>query len=147
MKYKKNGLVCQWNNGHKMWVSVSVIITRRNVECLLIPLICCFQEGRRILYEQKISCRTFACFNLYCVRSINGNMKCAVHTGETVVQVAAVEVSVNHPPDLGPPKSILPGVILVIDLREGFEIVLNKYLRSWDSLTQPRSIEDINSTV
>jgi len=52
------------------------------------------------------------------------------HTGETVVQGAAVEVSVNHPPALGPPKSILPEAMLVIDLRKGFERALNDFLQS-----------------
>jgi hypothetical protein len=80
-------------------------------------------------------------------QKVHNNAVFTLHTGETVVQVAAVEVSVNHPSDLGPPKSILPGVMLVIDLREGFEIVLDKFLRSWAAATQTISIEDINSTV
>jgi hypothetical protein len=36
--------VCQEEFGHKIWGAVSVIITRRNVECFLRPLISCFQE-------------------------------------------------------------------------------------------------------
>jgi hypothetical protein len=34
---------------------VSVIITRRNVECFLRPLVCCFQEG----LNKKSNCRFF----------------------------------------------------------------------------------------
>jgi hypothetical protein len=32
----------------------------------------------------------------------------AFHTGKTIVQVAAVEIAVNHLLNVGPPKSILP---------------------------------------
>ncbi len=41
----KKNLVCQEELDHKIWDAVSVIITRRNVECFLRPLISCFQEG------------------------------------------------------------------------------------------------------
>jgi hypothetical protein len=40
----KKNLVCQEELDHKIWDAVSVIITRRNVECFLRPLISCFQE-------------------------------------------------------------------------------------------------------
>jgi hypothetical protein len=36
--------VCQEEFDHKIWGAVSVIITRRNVECFLKPLISCFQS-------------------------------------------------------------------------------------------------------
>jgi hypothetical protein len=37
--------------------------------------------------------------------------------------------------------------MLVIDLGEGFQIVLDEFLRACDSATQTKSIEDINSTI
>jgi len=40
---------------------------------------CLVQEDSQILPEKKISCQAFAGFNLYCVRSVNGNMKDVRH--------------------------------------------------------------------
>jgi hypothetical protein len=39
----KKDFVCQ--EGFATKYGVSVIITRKNVECFMRPLICCFQEG------------------------------------------------------------------------------------------------------
>jgi hypothetical protein len=48
----KKDLLCQEELGHNIWGTVSVIITRRNVECFLRPLVCCFQEGFNALNVQ-----------------------------------------------------------------------------------------------
>jgi hypothetical protein len=40
----KKNLVCQEELDHKICGAVSVIIIRRNMECLLRPLVCYFQE-------------------------------------------------------------------------------------------------------
>jgi hypothetical protein len=46
------------------------------------------------------------------------------HTGKAVVQIAAVEVTVNDILQIGPPEPVLPGEILVIDPDKGFKIIL-----------------------
>jgi hypothetical protein len=35
------------------------------------------------------------------------------------VDVAAIQISINHLFDIGPPESVLPGELIVIDLDEG----------------------------
>ena len=49
----------------------------------------------------------------------------AFHTGKTVVQIAAIEITKDHFFDIWPPKAILPGVMLVINLHEGLEAVFD----------------------
>jgi hypothetical protein len=41
------------------------------------------------------------------------------------VQIAAVEIAIDHLLDIGPPESVLPGEMLVIDPDEGLKIVLH----------------------
>jgi hypothetical protein len=48
-----------------------------------------------------------------------------LHTGEAVVQIAAVEVPVNDPLQIRPPEAVLPGETIVIDLNKGLEVVLD----------------------
>jgi hypothetical protein len=48
----------------------------------------------------------------------------AFHTGKAVVQIAAIEIAIDHLLDIGPPESVLPGEMLVIDPDKGFKIVL-----------------------
>jgi hypothetical protein len=61
----------------------------------------------------------------------------AFHTGKAVVQIAAIQIPVNNLLQIGPPESVLPGEMLVIDPDKGLEIVLhaavvNRRLRiSW----------------
>ena len=40
------------------------------------------------------------------------------------MQIAAVEITIDHLLDIGPPESVLPGEIFVIDLDKGLKIVL-----------------------
>jgi hypothetical protein len=49
----------------------------------------------------------------------------ALHTGKAVVQIAAVEITVNDPLKIWPPETILTGEPLVINMNKGFEVVLN----------------------
>jgi len=49
----------------------------------------------------------------------------ALHTGEAVVQIAAVEIAVYDPFQIRPPESVLPGETIVIDPDKGLEVVLD----------------------
>jgi hypothetical protein len=46
------------------------------------------------------------------------------HAGKPVVQIAALEIAIDHLLDIGPPESVLPREMLVIDPDKGFKIVL-----------------------
>ncbi len=39
----------------------------------------------------------------------------AFHTGKAVMQIAAIEIAIDHLLDIGPPEAVLPGEILIID--------------------------------
>jgi hypothetical protein len=47
------------------------------------------------------------------------------HTGKAAVQIAAVEIAIDHLLDIWPPESVLPGEMLVIDPDAGLKIVLH----------------------
>ena len=49
----------------------------------------------------------------------------AFDPGKAVMQIAAVKIAINHFFDIGPPKTVLPSVNLVIDLNEGLKAVLD----------------------
>jgi len=49
----------------------------------------------------------------------------AFHAGKAVVQIAAIEIAIDHLLDIGPPESVLPGKMLIIDPDEGLKIVLH----------------------
>ena len=49
----------------------------------------------------------------------------AFHAGKAVVQIAAIEITIDHLLDIGPPESVLPGEMLVIDPDKGFKVVLH----------------------
>ncbi len=49
----------------------------------------------------------------------------AFHAGKAVVQITAVEITIDHLLNIGPPESVLPGEMLVIDPDEGLKIVLH----------------------
>ena len=49
----------------------------------------------------------------------------AFHTGKAVVQIAAIQIPVNNLLQIGPPESVLPGEMIVIDPDKGLEIVLH----------------------
>jgi hypothetical protein len=49
----------------------------------------------------------------------------AFHTGKTVVQIAAVEVAIDHLLDIWPPETVLTRKILIIDPDEGLKIVIH----------------------
>ena len=49
----------------------------------------------------------------------------AFHTGKAVLQIAAVEITVNHLFDIGPPESVLLGKMFIIGLDKGFKIILD----------------------
>ena len=48
----------------------------------------------------------------------------AFHTGKPVVQITAIEIAIDHLLDIGPPESILPGEMIVIDPEKSFKIIL-----------------------
>jgi hypothetical protein len=48
----------------------------------------------------------------------------AFHTGKAVVQITAIEITIDHLLDIGPPESVLPGEMLVIDPDKSLKIVL-----------------------
>ena len=48
----------------------------------------------------------------------------AFHTGKAVVDVAAIQIPINHLLDVRSPESVLPGEMFVIDSDKGFKIVL-----------------------
>jgi hypothetical protein len=48
----------------------------------------------------------------------------AFNTGKAVVQIAAIEITIDHLLDIGPPESVLPGEMLIIDPNKGLKIVL-----------------------
>jgi hypothetical protein len=75
----KNDLVCQLHFDHK--ILVSVIITRRNVECFLRPLVCCFQEVSKP-DEPEIVTSSGECWEMFMAAIF------AFHTGKAVVQIA-----------------------------------------------------------
>ena len=41
----------------------------------------------------------------------------AFHTGKAVMQIAAIEIAIDHLLDIRPPEAVLPGEILIIDLK------------------------------
>ena len=49
----------------------------------------------------------------------------AFHTGKAVVQIAAVEITVDHLFDIGPPEAVISGKPVVINLHEGFKVILH----------------------
>jgi hypothetical protein len=49
----------------------------------------------------------------------------AFHTGKAVVQVTAIEITIDHLLDIGPPEAVLPGEMIIIDPDKGLEIVLH----------------------
>ena len=42
------------------------------------------------------------------------------HAGKPVVQIAAIEPAIDHLLDMGPPESLLPGEMLIINPDKGF---------------------------
>jgi hypothetical protein len=47
------------------------------------------------------------------------------HAGKAVVQITAIKIAVNYLLDIGPPESVLPGEMFIIDSDECFKIVLD----------------------
>jgi len=47
-----------------------------------------------------------------------------LHAGKPVVQITAIEITIDHLLDIGPPEAVLRGEILVIDPEKGFKIIL-----------------------
>ena len=45
--------------------------------------------------------------------------------GETLMQVAAVEVTVDHFFDIRPPETVIPGKPVIINLHDGFKVILH----------------------
>ena len=45
--------------------------------------------------------------------------------GKAVVQVAAIEITIDHLLDIGPPETVLPGKILLIDPDKGLKVVFH----------------------
>jgi len=48
----------------------------------------------------------------------------AFHAGKPVVQITAIEITIDHLLDIGPPESVMTGKLFLIDLDKGFKIVL-----------------------
>ena len=62
----------------------------------------------------------------------------AFHAGKAVAQITAIEITIDHLLDIGPPESVLPGETLIIDLDKGFKVVLHAAVvirRLWISWT------------
>jgi ABC-type amino acid transport substrate-binding protein len=72
------------------------------------------------------------------------------HTGKAVVQITAIEIAADHLLDIGPPESVLPGEIFVIDLDKGLKIALYtavviRILRiSWTMTATPERAKQID---
>jgi hypothetical protein len=49
----------------------------------------------------------------------------AFHTGEAIVQIAAIEIPVNDLLEIGTEKSILPFKSFLINLEKGFKMILH----------------------
>jgi len=47
------------------------------------------------------------------------------HAGKAVVQITAIEITIDHLLDIGSPESVLPGEMFIVDLEKGFKIVLD----------------------
>jgi len=48
-----------------------------------------------------------------------------LHAGKAVVRVAAIQIPVNDVFQIGSPEAVLPGEMIVIDLKKGLEMVLH----------------------
>ena len=48
----------------------------------------------------------------------------AFHTGKTVLQIAAIQITKYNIRDIRPPESILPRELFIIALHKGFKIIL-----------------------
>ena len=49
----------------------------------------------------------------------------ASDAGKSVVKIAAIQITVYHLLDIGPPEAVLFGELFIIGLNEGFKIVLH----------------------
>ena len=49
----------------------------------------------------------------------------SLHAGKSVVRVAAIQIPVNDVFQVGSPEAVLPGVMVVIDLKKGLKMVLH----------------------
>jgi hypothetical protein len=49
----------------------------------------------------------------------------AFDAGKAVMRVAAIKITIDHLFDIGPPESVLPGEMIVIDPDKGLEIILD----------------------
>ena len=48
----------------------------------------------------------------------------AFDTGKAVAQIAAIQITIDHLFDIGPPEAVLPGETVVVFLHKGFKIIL-----------------------
>ena len=48
----------------------------------------------------------------------------AFHTGKTVVQIATVQITIDHLLDIWPPETVLPGELFIVDPDKGLKIIL-----------------------
>jgi len=61
-------------------------------------------------------------------------------TGKAVVRIAAVKIPMDHLLDIGPPETVLPGKMIVINADECFKAILHTAVvirRSATLLRQP----------
>lgn len=49
----------------------------------------------------------------------------AFDTGKAVAQIAAIQITIDHLFDIGPPEAVLPGETVVVFLHKGFKIILD----------------------
>jgi len=49
----------------------------------------------------------------------------AFHTGKAIVHIPAIEIPVNDVFQIGSSEAVLPGEMVVIDLKKGLEMVLH----------------------
>ncbi|MEA3486249.1 MAG: hypothetical protein U9R20_01160 [Thermodesulfobacteriota bacterium] len=48
-----------------------------------------------------------------------------LHTGKAAQRVAAIQIPANNVSQIGSPEAVLPGEMVVIDLKKGLEMVLH----------------------
>jgi len=48
-----------------------------------------------------------------------------LHAGKAVVLIAAIKITIDYLLHIGPPEAVLPGEMVVIDLKKGLEVVLH----------------------
>jgi hypothetical protein len=70
----------------------------------------------------------------------------ALHPGKAVVQVAAIEIAIDHLLDIGPPEAVLPGEMFVIDPDKDSVFIVAHPTAIVDIRTIARNLNDFSSS-